>query len=694
MQNEQKNLQNFQINQNKIISSKFELVQIGPFLNDSIIPTKIPSPFHTDPIKWNKAVDKIIDSYFEHSNSSFPIFDFSFIVLASSTTDYNKICEYTIEKINNSAIKKIKMLIGLQNLTEIKQSIVSFQNSINSFIKYFAVIQKERINFEKSLYSTISHELKEKNAFFSKLSSLAVQIILDALNINTQLNDEDKLIFVFIEKSNIIQEVFNQPSSNSLINNFKELGNTEKIIKSFDSFNIFYHSFPKEATKILKYICQLFSSNAIASNTIYLVENNGLEIIKDNDKIETFLNILDPSNSIDYSSNLNKQLLSTLVNNIMSNETEITKVMIQLHKFIEGYCIYIRHILERRIKKKFIQEKHKIPIQLARMFDDFFRNGIYNEGFISLLSLIEDKDAFDALHSSLMMRRAIDLTDEEFECDKLFTKHMHNVYDDNHSNHFQFIVKDKEESETLFNEFSKLSDCNIPPFLKIHTFFWKNWYINDDHLNSYRFPAFLSEHLTSYTSFYRKKHPGTNLEWKLNASDCQLKISCINIICSGIAGTALLELNSGPKTVEEIYNATNITTDEIEGIFSRFIDSDNHKLLNYENNKYSVDKNFINSLTEDRTIKLPLELPENKRHFNVASTAQNLMSKNAIIDSIIIASLKKEKEMTKSQILDKTLKSIAFPITKEAIQERFDILEKRNFISPDPMNMNLYHYVP
>ena len=72
----------------------------------------------------------------------------------------------------------------------------------------------------------------------------------------------------------------------------------------------------------------------------------------------------------------------------------------------------------------------------------------------------------------------------------------------------------------------------------------------------------------------------------------------------------------------------------------------------------------------------------------------NIYSKSIQIDGIIISLLKSEKHVTQEEIIRHTANHIQFPIDEQMIQERIDKLERQNFITHDPMNINTYNYVP
>ncbi|OHT17406.1 hypothetical protein TRFO_12360 [Tritrichomonas foetus] len=704
------NIQDKLTNEKKIYGKPFQSILIGPVNNDINIPRKINSPFAVKPNLWSDNINRILDSYFSNSPSAFfPTKDFQILSFYAISKERDEISEYIAQRIIEYAkIYSQTLTNNYQNNNLFHNECSKIVHSIEAFSPLFEFLQQD-ISFSDIFFSEFHKNLISNTNFLGVFATEISELVINAFETETAIPPEYKYSFLFLEKCDLLCDAFNTTINQNLKNFYIEVLNNypeqEDFVPLFKKFHIVYQSIPNEATNILKLLSQSFSVNIIKNNNEAFISNVGHIVINDKAGITTFFAVLDPATPI--------TCYTSFVKNILGTGIDVAK-MAQLHKFIGKQSTHMRHILERFLKKRLLNHEKEASIALAKIFDDNFRNNIYDEDSITLLSLIQDKSSFESAHSCFFMRRLIDLNistngdiqninnndinnnltnnnlnhNSSNNCDRTFANDHLKFYDDNHSRHFQLLIKDGDDSKNLFKEFQKVHQ--IPSFLTIHTFFWQNWYTSNKPV--YKFPVSLTDHLSTFTLYFREKMPKRRLEWRLDASDCELTVFNKSVKCNGVTGTALLALNSGPKDPSEVTETTEIPSEEVFGILSQFTDEKGHNILKKVGDKFAINNESLG--TENTTLVLPLRTPEEKVKQKFIPTVLNIMSANAIIDGLIMTTLKREREMTKSQILKKTQELLTFPASKETIKDRINRLERCNFISHDPMNAKLFHYVP
>lgn len=679
---------------NSLISKPYKLINIGPVNNNFLIPTKIKSPFDDDPDQSDQIIYNIIDEYLsENPPDSFPIQNFSSLLLTAVSNQRNVIYTTISQKIIKYTIESSEKLLSLTDFSSIISMCVNILSSILNFSNFFEFIQADR-PFSKIFYESFHKNIYNNSSFIGLLSSIVSEIFINSLNNNVPLNQNEQYIILFIENTNLFTDYFINTISQNLSNFFGMnmlQNNTESNMKDkycllFQSFHILYNSMPKSASIFLKLISKPFTIDVIGQRADDFISSVGEVVFYHQDQINTFFAVIDPSTP--------KTAYATFAKSMVNEEINMEK-MANLHRFIGKQSIHMRHIVERFLKKRLQRYDKQAIISFTKLIDHEFRSGKYCSDIISELSLIQDKFCFEAAHSVLMMRRAIDI---DFEFDKRFAEEYNEFYNDNHSENFMLIVKDVEESNSLYQNFLN-ENSEVPSFLSIHVFFWQNW--KHHNFEKYKFPNIIQPYIDSFTQFIREKNPKKKLNWKLDLSDCTLSLGAFSIRCDGVAGAILLSLNDSPKTADEIKKEICDSPDfDVEAILSQYIDQKGGKIIEkyIENTQtfFKINKNVVIDHESDDEIKIITHLPypdERNSNQNMHLNFYNIISKTTQIDGLIMSTLK-EREMTNDDLISTIRELVTYPVESEIIQERIDHMERRNFISHDSINDNKYHYVP
>ena len=694
---EQKVKQSQQENQtkeNKIIGKTYHSINIGPINNDFSIPTKIKSPFDDKADEFEQNIKNIIEpSFSKNPPNSFPIQNFSLLSNYVSSEQRKKICDFILSYITNVASTYSQELLSLSENSEIIIKSGQIISTILNFSNFFGFIQLDQ-SFSEIYYKTLHANMYYNNdAFLGLFSSIVSEILVNSLKANKPLARDEQYIILLTENANLFTDNFIRTITQHLSIFFKNImsqGNENdknsmktQYCAAFKSFYTLYSSLPDTTVNFLKLISKIFSNEVIHQNAVQFIISVGEVVFYNQDQINAFFAVIDPATPItDY---------ALFVKSMISNGIDMQK-MANLHRFIGKQSIHMRHIVERFLKKRLKENEKQAIVSFAELLDNEFRSGKYSPDIISELSLIQDKFGFESVHSALMMRRAIET---DFELDKRFAEEYNDFFNDNHSENFMLICKDVEESRSLFKNFLK-EKKEVPSFLSIFVFFWQNWKIDD--YAKYKFPDIILPHLTNFTLYMRKVCPKKQLSWHLAASDCKLKIGKFLISCNGVTGAVLLTLNDSPKTVDQIKNLLTISDFDPEPILSQFMEKKGGNIINrfIERGQtfYKINTDIDLNDGDEVTIKTLLTLPEDiNKSQNGRYDFFNIASKTTQIDGLIMSSLK-GKEMTKQQILSRIQKMVTFPIEENFIQERIDRLERRNFITHDPVNENVFRYVP
>ena len=633
------------------------------------IPMKIKCPFENNgtPFKWEENITKYLKSFSFLESSHFSREIFQEMSSLNKSKVAPQVEEFLKEKIPSIVKKNITKLTDSAELSDFVSKIRIVNQNINLISVLFQTVFLNIQQFIISLFK--ENLLNQSNEFFLEL----IASIVSELSDNKENDDIYEAIHFFIDFSLFTDEINDQ-----FTRSFLDAINSKKQDKSKSNINdslLFYAT-----------ICQVFPP------AIYNHNNNCndsiLEILTS--ITDAYINKIIKSDLSSLISSISPVLTSlfTDIYNFVYSTSDPNYVINEIINYYEQERLDLDEVINnfrlfsnfmpstimkigRAVRKSLRPNDETIATKYAEIIDQKFRNDDYNENYnlANEMSLIQKRDAFEAIHSSLMLRRSLQTS---MICDQRFTNEYRMLYG-SHATRFESILQDFYNSNILVEEFCSLYE--IPSYLHIFILYSCNWSLT--YRRSMRFPSILHKIMTNFSEFFKKKNPNKIIEWSLSLSSCEVQINGITIKCNGIVAAIIYSLLKKERTAQEISDEICLDLPETQRLLKILGSSKCGKFVRTKDETYYINKE---SSPPDNLIDLPLYLLEDR---NIEMDRKNLLvitSTARQIDSSILNVLKGDQTIKKSILFERVQERLQFTLDHNTFEERLLYLEKRRFL--------------
>ncbi|OHT08727.1 hypothetical protein TRFO_04821 [Tritrichomonas foetus] len=658
-----------------------------------------------DQKQWKNIIDNYFSAFSYFQNTVFSRRLYQKMIILAEQPNSDKIQNFILDKISLATGNCIDELTSSNDLNEFFQKVEKMENNIKLVSTIFQPISK---NLRKVIHNLIGeHLINDKKEFLKDIISIFV--VEFCQNQPDYKNPQNILFVQLFKKLNLYSKEIIEHFASSfiqIIGSHVQKGIKRPWEPTIAIFSNFCQLFPLGEIKVLNLVTESYLVtiaranliqfiNAIASsittyfddlynfvystgeidNTLNHIKNLYESIKLDVDEVIDHLNMFSsfpPDLQTDISHTIRKCLFRN-DDGVAANYAEyIDRKFREINQEIKGKKIQITNY---KNKSQNLNKNTKLN-EIKQYGETGCKNSFYFDKediskYVKDLILFESREAFEEVHSALMLRRSLEIS---MIPDQLFTKYYRKNFGNcGGSIRFESILHDYHQSHLLVDEFK--SSNNIPSYLNIYVFYSCNW------SSSYRklsiLPDFLQEALNNFTTFFRKKNPKKVIEWSASLSNCEIMINDINITCNGIVASILHSLLNEPKTIDQINNETCLDHSEIEALLQTLRSEKCGKFITFNKGKYSINSN---SNPQNNQISLPFLLPEAQKSEARRQKMMVITSRTRQIESAILAVLKGNQTIHQSKLFEKVQYCLQFTLDNDMFEERLCFLERRRYL--------------